>query len=171
VRATVLSVFRCAVPLLTVALWLVPSFLHPAVEHTSATEHAPAAGHASATEHAPAAGHASATEHASAAAYASDPAHRPPRPAEATLALPCPDLVSARHSVRAPGADSAGAAGDNCVAGLRGVSQGVVPAPVPPPALAELLPRDRPYDTDATRAPPDHAVRAPGLHQLQVLRT
>ncbi|MGY0059906.1 hypothetical protein ACWY4P_25745 [Streptomyces sp. LZ34] len=141
VRATVLSVLRCAVPLLTVALWLAPSFLHPAIKHASVTEYA------SATEHTSAAEYASATEHSSGSA------HRTPRPAKSALARPCPDP------------------GDNCVAGPRGVSQGLVPAPVPPPALAELLPRDRPHDTDATRAPPDHAVRAPGLHQLQVLRT
>lgn len=158
-RATVLSVLRCAVPLLTVALWLAPSFLHPAMEHTSA------AGHASATEH------TSAPDHASAAGHASGSAHPAPRPAMATLAPPCPDLVSGRHTVQAPWTDSAGGAGDNCAAGPWGVSQGVVPAPVPPPALAELQPRDRPYDTDATRAPPGPAVRAPGLHQLQVLRT
>lgn len=133
-RATVLSVLRCAVPLLTVALWLAPSFLHPAMEHAAAMDHAFATAHASTTAH-------------------------------AVVAAQAPGTPGT------PGADSAGGAGDNCVAGPRGVSQGVVPAPVPPPALAELLPRDRPHDTDATRAPPDHAVRAPGLHQLQVLRT
>ncbi|KAK1181073.1 hypothetical protein B7755_024795 [Streptomyces sp. NBS 14/10] len=149
VRATVLSVLRCAVPLLTVALWLAPSFLHPAVEH------APAAGHVTVSAHCP--------PHPARAA--------PTGAALAALARSGPEAMPVVYPILTPWADSAGGAGDNCVAGPGGVSQGLVPAPVPPPAPAQFLPRDRPHDTHAARAPPDHAVPAPGLHQLQVLRT
>ncbi|MET8180253.1 hypothetical protein [Streptomyces sp. NPDC005336] len=68
-------------------------------------------------------------------------------------------------------ADTGDSGSDNCVAGPRAVVQALVPAPVPPPALAEVLPPDGPRDPDSVRAPPDHPVRALGLHELQVLRT
>ncbi|MFD8868874.1 hypothetical protein ACFV1F_31845 [Streptomyces sp. NPDC059590] len=145
VRATVPSVLRRAVLLCTIAFWLAPSFLHPAAEHTSAVRHASVSAH--------------------------PPSGPESRPATAPVAAPgraCPDPASLGPPT---GTHSAGGAGDNCVAGPRGVSQGLVPAPVPPPALADFPPRERPHDTDATRAPPDRAIRAPGLHQLQVLRT
>jgi len=61
--------------------------------------------------------------------------------------------------------------GDDCVAGPRGGNPALVPAPVPPPALAGLRPPDGPRTTDSVRAPPDTQVHALGLHQLQVLRT
>lgn len=153
VRATVLSVLRYAVPLLAVALWLTPAFLHPATEHISAA----ARWRAGPEEAAPAAAPPTAAERAAEATRA------------AALAGPrCPDPAPVRYVT---GANNTGGAGDNCVAGPQGAAQALVPAPVAPPALTGLPPRDRPYDTDATRAPPDHAVRALGLHQLQVLRT
>ncbi|MEU0810995.1 hypothetical protein [Streptomyces sp. NPDC005970] len=157
VRATVPSVLRRAVLLCTIAFWLAPSFLHPAAEHTSAVRHASVSAH-------PPSGPESGPVTAPVAA--------PIRAAAPGRACPDPASVGPpTGTTRATGAHSAGGAGDNCVAGPRGVSQGLVPAPVPPPALADFPPRERPHDTDATRAPPDRAIRAPGLHQLQVLRT
>ncbi|MEU5613804.1 hypothetical protein ACI2L4_37200 [Streptomyces sparsogenes] len=153
VRATVLSVLRYALPLLTVALWLTPAFLHPATEHISVV----APWRPAPEKATPAATPPTAAERAAEAAHA------------ASLTGPrCPDPAPVRYVT---GANDLGGAGDNCVAGPQGAAQALVPAPVAPPALTGLPPRDRPYDTDATRAPPDHAVRALGLHQLQVLRT
>lgn len=156
-----LSVLRYAVPLLAVALWLTPSFLHPAPEHISAVAHwrpGPGPGPGPGSEEAtPAAAPPTAADRAAEAAHA------------AALAGPrCPDPAPVRYVT---GANDTGGAGDNCVAGPPGAAQALVPAPVAAPALTGLPPRDRAYDTDATRAPPDHAVRALGLHQLQVLRT
>ncbi|MEV6132975.1 hypothetical protein AB0M05_40355 [Streptomyces violaceusniger] len=64
-----------------------------------------------------------------------------------------------------------GSGSDDCVTGPRGVVQALVPTPVPPLFLAEVPPPDGRRNPDSVRAPPDHPVRALGLHQLQVLRT
>ncbi|WP_413102355.1 hypothetical protein [Streptomyces sp. Inha503] len=97
---------------------------------------------------------------------------RPHRLAETASAQPHEEPVA----YPAPGhrpfdTSGSGTGSDNCVAGPRGVVQALVPTPVPPPSLAEVPPPDGRRAPDSARAPPDHPVRALGLHQLQVLRT
>ncbi|WP_435240590.1 hypothetical protein [Streptomyces cucumeris] len=60
---------------------------------------------------------------------------------------------------------------DNCVAGARGTGQALVPSPVVPPPRAGASSPVPPRTADHVRAPPDRSVHAPGLHELQVLRT
>ncbi|WP_141765255.1 hypothetical protein [Streptomyces malaysiensis] len=86
------------------------------------------------------------------------------QPPEGPVSHPAPGHGPADASGPGPGSD-------NCVAGPRGVVQALVPTPVPPPSLAEVPPPDGTRGPDSVRAPPDHPVRALGLHQLQVIRT
>ncbi|MFJ6597438.1 hypothetical protein ACIQPP_42850 [Streptomyces violaceusniger] len=143
VRGTVPSVLCRAVLLLAAAIWVAPSCVQPAADHNGLSTGCPRR---------PADTVASAEPHEKPVTYPS-PGHGP---------------SDGSGTGSGSGTDTGS---DDCVTGPRGVVQALVPTPVPPLFLAEVPPPDGHRNPDSVRAPPDHPVRALGLHQLQVLRT
>lgn len=151
VRGTVPSAFWRAVLVLAAAIWVAPSCVHPA-----------AGGHSTLSTRCP----DRLADNRPGGTRVAGTGARPPLPAQDPLTATAPHRCPADVSRTGTGTGS-----DNCVAGPRAVVQALVPTPVPPPSLAEVPPPGTPRDPDSVRAPPDHLVRALGLHQLQVLRT
>jgi len=146
VRATVRSALGRVLPLLAAVLCVAPSCVHSGGDHPPISV---------------------GCRHR----LAAEPRLERPPPGRA-LAAPLAQLHTAPIAPAAGNdAKTPGGGSDDCVAGPRGGNPALVPAPVPPPALAGFRPPDGPRGTDSVRAPPDTHVHALGLHQLQVLRT
>ncbi|MFI0775726.1 hypothetical protein [Streptomyces sp. NPDC021212] len=146
-RATARSALRRVVALLGAVLWVAPSCVHSGGDHPPVSVGCRHRLVAEPRLEAP-----------------SSPRRAPAVPIAAFHTAP--DAPATGHDAKPPGGGS-----DDCVAGPRGGNPALVPAPVPPPALAGFRPPDGPRGTDSVRAPPDRHVHALGLHQLQVLRT
>ncbi|MET7933338.1 hypothetical protein [Streptomyces sp. NPDC005322] len=174
VRGTAHSGLWRAVLLLVAALWMAPLCVHAVADHASAASmRCPQRLAGTEPDAVPGAHPPYASPPYASPPYASPAYASPPyaSPAYASPPYGSPAYASPARTDEHDSDGTGGTGGGDCATGPGGGDQALVPTPVPPPALADVAPPDGTRAPDSVRAPPVPAVRALGLHELQVLRT